>query len=296
MNASPSVGSADSGARPRTPGAADVAVAFSLATRFGAAHLTLRPQVVLPARLPDCVRAALLLDVAEPLVQLLEDWLGQPLDPEPALEHSAPVGAAQARWRPANGQVDIALPWALLLAHRPAGELLARLEQALAWQATPVQLVLSRQLLSDGEWRELHKPGASMLLPESFSGVGQPWPCELKLPWPGGALRSRAQWQPGAASLQWQVADIGHAPASEAGQAVVQLCQPLQLTPPALLAWQGETRHGCDAAQPVCLVREGGGDAGLKGRLFPVGLRAPQPDELLPAKLNSGYLFRADFQ
>ena len=274
------------------------AISFIAPTRHGALHLALRRAAAWPPRTARSLRAAALLADAEALLQWLEDWLGEPLDPSPS-ETPVPADAAVARlhWRWGELVATVELPWQALLACRPAPELAGFWRDAVRWDELALQLVLAHDVLADDEWRALQQPGAGWLLRESFSVDGH-WPCELRLQRGGEAQAWPAQWQPDRGRLDWGDAAPLQRPA-RADATLAVLATPLRLTPPALLGWHGETRCDCSVDQPVSLLpAPRHGRRALAARLVPIGLRLPcagaDVPGVAPVPLHAGYVLRVE--
>jgi hypothetical protein len=277
-------------AAPRA-GAGDALIGFSARVGGDEIGLLLQDRGVMPARLDDTVRAALLLDRVEPLLQWLEDGLGGvPLCPAPAVPQRT-AGHVQARWRDAAIEAQLFLPWPLLLRLRASAPAPGEWQ----WQPVAVELTLSRQVLDDSEWQVLQREGAALLLPESF---GAPWPCELGLRDAGWTWQAR--WQPARRELQWQaMPQPAQADEPPPAEVQVRLHAPLLLTPPQLLGWHGApgTVLPADTLLRVCRSRADALSPPLLGRLLPVGLRAPQADDEPAAwaePLRPGYLVRME--
>jgi len=274
---------------------ADVAaaVSFLAPTRHGALRLAVQRRSDPPSQAAASLRAAALLAEAEPLLQWLEDWLGEPLDPEPS--PAAPdASIMRLHWRWGDVAATADLPWPALLACRPAAELAGFWRDAVRWDELALQLVLSQEDLSDDEWRDLQQPGAGWLLRESFDADGG-WPCELRLPLGPQVHAWPATWRPGRGRLTWSDA----APRQRSRQpegALAVLAAPLRMTPPALLGWHGEMACECRADQPVSLLpAPRHGPRALAARLLPVGLRPRRADDALDgAALHAGYVLRVE--
>lgn len=274
------------------------AVSFIATTRHGGLRLALQRAAAWPSRSAASLRAAALLADAEPLLQWLEDWLGEPLDPAPSdapAQPDAPTARLHWRWGELAATVD--LPWPALLACRPAPEQAGFWRDALRWEELALQLVLAKETLADDEWGALQQPGAGWLVRESFGADGL-WPCEMRLQLGGSVQAWPAHWRPGRGRLAWRDAAPLHRSApSDGAQAV--LAGPLRLTPPALLGWHGETGCDCSADQPVSLLpapRQG--RRALAARLLPIGLRLPCADTDAavagaPA-LHAGYVLQVE--
>jgi hypothetical protein len=254
---------------------------FRAATRFGPLGLSLQPAAGIDLPSHDVLRAALLLAQSEALVQLLEDWLGAPLDPEPdSTAAHGPAAIAEVSLGLAGGgpllQVQVRLPWAWLQALPPADAELAQRLQALKWQPVTTRVVVSRQAVQAAEWTQLCQPGAALLLPESFEPAG--WHCALRpLDGRGEPVLAHdllAQWQPQAGRLQWQGRAAATAPAGGEVMLEVLLRQPLSLTPPELLGWSGNPAWDCPAGGAL-IERVGVKHAVVHpGQLLPLGVRA----------------------
>jgi hypothetical protein len=246
-------------------------------TRFGPLVLTLQGQAAHAPPAVDTVCAALLLAQAEPLLQILEDWLGEPLDPEPGAPAEAEACAAQAEalLGSADGQAQlhacVQLPWAALQACRPEDAALRERLQALQWKAVPAQLVLSRQALTADEWATLAQTGAALLLPESMA---QPaWRCLLRAPQHHEVPPLQVQWEPVQGELHWPAAGAVPAPPQEAVMVEAVLEATVHLTPPQWLAWDGPQALAC-SGQRAALVRVDAPGPALAGDLLPLALGA----------------------
>lgn len=280
------------------PAALAADVSFLAPTRHGALRLALRHADTSTPRGAASLRAAALLAEAEPLLQWLEDWLGEPLDPEPSAalpQPDAPTARLHWHWGELAATVD--LPWPALLACRPAPELAGFWRDAVRWEDLSLQLVIAHEALSDDEWQALQEAGAGWLLRDSFSADGR-WPCELRLHLGASVQAWTAQWRPGRRHLAWNDAAPPHAAGHpECAQAV--LVKPLRLTPPVLLGWHGETTCECGADQAVLLVpAPRHGRRTLTARLVPIGLRLPGVAAEVPGletpALHAGYVLRVE--
>jgi len=248
-----------------------------------------------------------LLARAEPVLQMLEDWLGEALDPMP-LEGPATASAAAAC---AEGVLSdeqglvhlrIELPWAAVLEGAPHDEALRmRLDGLLRWEPVPVQLVVSQQVLTPSEWTQLQCPGAALLLPESFTGAA--WGCSLRSP-QAGARERAVFWRPEDGGLLWS-----GGPARQRGGAhpvrhdqlyvEVRLHQALPLTPPQLAGWPGVPQPACqgDRAVVVCHDGDGRAEARLHGHLLPLGLlaaRVHHDNDAGATSVSAGYALRIE--
>ena len=268
-----------------------VATGFLATTRHGALRLALRRTSAWPPRIAAPLRAAALLADAEPLLQWLEDWLGEPLDPAPCdASPATEVPMARLHWRAGELVATAALPWAALLACRPAPELVGFWRDAVRWDELALQLVLAHEALDDDEWQSLQQPGAGWLLRDSFSADGR-WPCELRLQAGDDVQAWPALWQADRGRLAWSGESPVRRPEAGNGTLAV-LSRPLRLTPPALLGWHGETSCDCAAGQPVWLLaapRHGRGT--LAAQLVPIGLRGGGAES---APLHAGYVLQVD--
>jgi hypothetical protein len=278
------------------PAALAAAVSYLAPTRHGALRLDLRTATTQPPLTVASVRAAALLAQAEPLLQWLEDLLGEPLDPAPSAA-STDSPAARLRWRWGELAATVELPWPALIAARPAPETAGFWRDAVRWEELALQLVIAQERLSDDEWQGLQEPGAGWLLRESFAADGC-WPCELRLPMGTDFQAWPALWQPGRRRLAWSDAPPLQRPRHpECDQAV--LASPLRLTPPALLGWHGGTNCECDVDQAVSLLpAPQRGRRALTARLLPIGLRlagaAPDATGLTTPALQAGYVLRVE--
>ncbi len=273
--------------------ALEAATSFAALTRHGPLRLLLRSAAPPPARAPASVRAAALLAGAEPLLQWLEDWLGEALDPVPE-EDLVGTPGVHLHWRLDAVAATVEVPWPAMLAARPASELARFWRDAVQWEPLALELVLARERLDDDEWQQLQQPGAGWLMRDSFSADGH-WRCELRLAGDDRPGAWPAQWHPGSARLGWDA--LGCAPTRtdlEATQAV--LAAPLHMTPPQLLGWHGEPAFACRPDQPVALrpaLRHG--RRASRGHLLPIGLRASGSQSALePAALHAGWVLRLD--
>jgi hypothetical protein len=289
---------------PRPP-ARGRAASFAAPTRHGPIALELHGAAAeASSRLPDSVRAAALLAGAEPLLQWLEDWIGEPLDPAPAggaADTPPRTPSARLHWRWGDVDAVVDVPWAALATHRPAPEVADFWRDAVRWEAVEVQVVLAREALTDDEWQALQRPGAGWLMRDAFTADGS-WPCALRLREDGFAREWPARWWPARRRLQWDEAAPAGAPGAAADEDGVQavLAQPLRLAPPALLGWH-EDGGACDcpADQAVAVLapaRHGG--RRLHAQLMPVGLRLSVPPAAGPAfgavALQAGWVLRVD--
>ena len=273
------------------------AVSFIATTRHGALRLSLRRATAWPPRTPASLRAAALLAEAEPLLQWLEDWLDEPLDPSPGEASQAEAPTARLHWRWGELAATVDLPWPALLACRPAPELAGFWRDAVRWEELALQLVLAQDALTDDEWQALQQAGAGWLLRESFTADGV-WPCELRLPLGGGVQAWPARWRPGVGRLAWSDAAPLQRPAQAEGAQAV-LARPLRLSPPALLGWHGETGCDCNADQPVTLLpAPRRGRRALSARLLPIGLRLPGAEAdaqgIVAPALHAGYVLKVE--
>lgn len=279
------------------PAALAAAVTYLAPTRHGALRLALSRTTAPAMRAVVSLRAAALLAEAEPLLQWLEDWLGEPLDPEPSAAPAGEAPTARLHWHWGELGATVDLPWPALLACRPTPELAGFWRDAVRWPALALQLVIAQEALTDDEWQALQEPGAGWLLRESFGADGC-WPCELRLPMGTDFQAWPALWQPGRRGLAWSAAPPLQRPRHpECAQAL--LARPLRLTPPALLGWHGETSCECDADQAVSLLpAPQHGRRALTARLLPIGLRlpgaAPDATGLTPPALQAGYVLRVE--
>jgi hypothetical protein len=246
-------------------------------TRFGPLVLTLHGQAAHAPPAVDTVCAALLIAQAEPLLQVLEDWLGEPLDPEPGTPAEAAVWAAQAEalLGSADGQAQlharVQLSWAALEACRPEDTVLRERLQALQWKALPAQLVLSRQALAADEWTTLAQAGAALLLPESMA---QPaWRCLLRAPEHHEVPPLPVQWEPVQGNLHWPATAAVPAPPQGAVTVEAVLETTVHLTPPQWLAWDGPQALACGGRR-AALVRMDPPGAALAGELLPLCMGA----------------------
>ncbi|MFL6699990.1 MAG: hypothetical protein ACJ8GJ_22700 [Vitreoscilla sp.] len=278
------------------PASLAAAVPFLAPTRHGALRLALRRTAAPAPRATASLMAAALLAEAEPLLQWLEDWLGEPLDPAPC-EPPAQADATSARlhWRWGELVAAVDLPWPALLACRPSPELAVFWRDAVRWDELGLQLVLAHEALDDGEWQALQQEGAGWLLRESFTADGH-WPCELRLQLGELTQRWPAEWRPARRRLTWSdAAPLPAAIAPECAQAV--LAKPLRLTPPALLGWHGDNSCDWDSGQGICVLpAPRHGRRALAARLVPIGLRLPcaEADEPIAGSppMHAGYLLR----
>jgi hypothetical protein len=240
-------------------------------------------------------------------VQLLEDWLGEGIDPAPVEEpHSSAASPACAdcllQDEQGRLQVRLELPWACLLERPPEdSELRARLDQALQWRPVPMHLVISRQTLAAAEWAQLQRPGAALLLAESFTaGV---WSCSVRSP--HGHIPERGLfWRPEDGRLIWQAWGERRQPQASSARhdqldVEVRLHQPLQLTPPQLAGWPGAPQPACrgDRAVVVCIDGSSRPAARLHGHLLPLGLlaaRVHHDNDVGETSVSAGYALRIE--
>ncbi len=128
-----------------------------------------------------CLRAALCLGRAEPLICLLEDWLGVPLDLAPGASIPPQDGYFRVEWTPPDSAAFAIAKKAVIylpldtLAHLSTPP--AALAAAMRWDAVSCELTISsaavpRQQLG---WLE---PGGLMLMPASFEPF---WRCQAGL-------------------------------------------------------------------------------------------------------------------
>ncbi len=280
------------------PATVSSAVPFVAATRHGAMHLTLQRPSTPARRSAASLHAAAVLAEAEPLLQWLEDWLGEALDPAPCETCSqADVPAARLHWRWGELAAIVDVPWPALLACRPAPELAGFWRDAVRWEELALQLVIAHEPLADDEWHALQVPGAGWLLRESFGADGH-WPCELRLQLGAAVHAWPAHWQPGRRRLAWNAAPSLCRPAPhECAQAV--LARPLHLTPPALLGWHGEPACDCSADQPVAVLPAPiQGRCALAAHLVPIGLRLARAEANASVAgagaLHAGYVLQVE--
>ncbi|MEW6704686.1 MAG: hypothetical protein AB1430_07540 [Pseudomonadota bacterium] len=265
---------------PQAPGRAAAQAwgpcACSADTRFGPLHLVLQGEMAAPPPASDTVCAGVLLGQAEPLLQLLEDWLGEPLDPRPAAGGPAQAGVlADAMLGSAGGEamlhVRLQLPWAALQAQPPADAALRERLSVLHWQCVPMQLVLSRQRLDEAEWATLCQPGAALLLPESMAGGA--WRCLLR-PLEAPAMRQAMHWDAAQGRLCWADGEVpAQAEADGPVTLEVVLDELLFLTPPQLLRWMPDAACECRAGR-VHVRRVADDGPVLQAELLPLGVRA----------------------
>ncbi len=293
---------------PSTAAESQAFVRFEALTRFGPLALRCaRADATTGAGMPRLLQAATLLARAEPVLQMLEDWLGEPLDPEP-VEGSVPVAGSMACAGCAlpdeQGLVHlrIELPWAAVLHGTSHDEgLRIRLEGLLQWEPVPVQLVVSQQVLTQAEWAQLQRPGAALLLPESFTAAA--WSCSLRSP--QAAMPERAVfWRPEDGGLFWSSgADrrLGSAQPLRHDQVglEVRLHQSLPLTPPQIAGWPGVPRPVCrgDRAVVVCHDSHGREETRLHGHLLPLGLlaaRVHHDNDAGATSVSAGYALRIE--
>lgn len=274
---------------------------FAAPTRRGSIRLELHGAAAeASAGLPDSVCAAALLAGAEPLLQWLEDWVGEPLDPAP-VDTAPRIASARLHWRWGDVDAVVDVPWAALVSNRPAPEVADFWRDAVRWEPVAVQVVLAREALADDEWHALQRPGAGWLMRDAFTADGS-WPCVLRLREDAFAREWPARWSPARRRLQWGEDAPAGAPAAavddDCAQAV--LVQPLRLAPPALLGWH-EDGGACECRvdQAIALLppaRHGG--PALHGRLVPIGLRLPGAPAAGPtfatAPLQAGWVLRVD--
>jgi len=296
---------------PRAPAEPHAQQRFEAETRFGTLGLAWAgphadPSAGGPAS--RLLQAALQLARAELLLQLLEDWLGEALDPAPAEGGHAPAAStacADCLLQDDQGrlQIRLELPWACLLQCPPeASDLRTRLDQVLQWRPVPVHLVISHQTLAAAEWAQLQRPGAALLLPESFTaGV---WSCRVRSP--QGQVPERGLfWRPDDGGLAWQAGfDRCQPPAAPLSrdqlEVEVRLHQPVQLTPPQLAGWPGAPQPACRGDRAVVLCRDASGraHAPLHGHLLPLGLLAARVhhphDDAGTTSLSAGYALRIE--
>ncbi len=250
------------------------AAGYCAASRFGTVQLQLRGP--LQGRLPaaQALRAALLLAQAEPLVQLLEDWWGEPLEFAPDGAADASGAQAEATLGTPDGEAllhaTLVLPWAALQACRPQDAALRERLRVLQWQPVAAHLVLSRQRLAREEWQLLAQSGAALLLPES---AGPSWACVLRPAEPAAAWPAlQARWQPQQGRVQWQGDPAIEAGVAEDGliEVELRLLAPLHLPPPQMLGWDGPPQAPA-ACGPALLCARMPQAQGWRGELLPLG-------------------------
>jgi len=174
-------------------------------------------QLVLPDERGDAVAAALALAEHEPLVAVLEQWLQQPLDPQPVPRADAGPGL----WWTEAAPVQIGLAWPLLAAQARAPA------WALRWPDFSFEATVAR---FDVAPRPADAQGGVLLLPPSFEGA---WRVNLSAPLKG--LLAEAEWRgPGHELLLVDPPEPGEAP--DAGWRVL-LADPLRRSLPELLGW-----------------------------------------------------------
>lgn len=275
---------------------------FRANTRWGDLRIALHDRGVMPHRLDDNVRAALLLDRIEPLLRWLEDGLQSPIEPDrlPPGPGSGVAGGVAGgagvglRWQGPAVDASLGLPWPMLQALAPPQDDRDRWQRELQWQAVATELELSRQTLGDDEWQALQHDGAGLLLPESFSTTA--WPCRLRSG--EGGLECAAQWH----VAQQQVSidrtagprDTERPGSGDARWTRVSLAQPLMLAPPAMFGWAEPATSACSPDSALRVARDGS-PVVLHGHLVPIGLRAaPALAADLPsaALLHGGYVLR----
>jgi hypothetical protein len=164
----------------RAAGAAPGRGRYEAATAHGPVSLVIETdRGEPPAHAAD---AALRLALAEPLLAVLDGWLGDLLADWQWCggEVAAAPGAAQARWVGAGCHARLTLPWPLLRGLAPPPAEVTRLR----WLPTPAEWVLATLAPAPGE-AALLEPGGVVLLPASFE--------------PGWPARLRAQGEAGAA-------------------------------------------------------------------------------------------------
>jgi hypothetical protein len=295
---------------PGTSAESQASLRFEALTRCGPLALALRcarADAASAGNPPRLLQAALLLARAEPLLQMLEDWLGEALDPVPVEAHapaSASAACAEGVLSDEQGlvHVRIELPWAAVLQGAPHDDgLRARLDGLLRWEPVPVQLVVSQQMLTPSEWAQLQRPGAALLLPESFTAGA--WGCSLRSQ--RTEMHERAVfWRPDDGGLLWSGGPErrqGAAPPVRHDQVSVEvrLHQALPLTPPQLAGWPGVPQPACraDRAVVVCHDSHGRVETRLHGHLLPLGLlaaRVHHDNDAGATHVSAGYALRIE--
>lgn len=130
----------------------------------------------------SCLHAALCLGRAEPLICLLEDWLGVPLDLEPGTLTLPQDNYLRVEWAPPDA-ADAAAIAEKVLMYLPLDALAhlsvppAELAAALRWNALPCTVVISSAAVLHRQLERL-EPGGLMLMPASFEPF---WRCQVRL-------------------------------------------------------------------------------------------------------------------
>jgi hypothetical protein len=230
----------------------------------------------------------------------IEDLLGRPLDPAPG--DTPPAGIprpARLHASSAAARVNVEIPWALLLACRPAADALEAAAPPHRWDAVPVRVALDHIPLDDAEWATLREPGAALLLRDALHDEG-PWPCRLLADRTSPGTSWAARWDPARDRLAWDAAPIAPPHPVDAptpGTVEVSLPHAAALTPPQLLGWHAAPQCACAPDGVVQLARlTSTGVERLFGRLVPLGLRVPAGTGDLAAGrgLQAGWAVRID--
>lgn len=176
-----------------------------------------RLRLVLPDEAGDAVAAALALAEHEALIAVLEEWLQQPLDPQPLLR-GEPVPAL---WWADAGAVQLGFDWALLAAQT----------QAPAWTLRWPDFAFEATVAAfDSAPRPHDAQAGVLLLPPAFE---PPWRVLLQSPAKG--LLAEAEWRgPGHELLLVNPPEPGEA-ADPPWR--VQLAEPLVRSLPELFGW-----------------------------------------------------------
>jgi len=174
-------------------------------------------RLVLPDEAGDPVAAALALAEQEPLIAVLEQWLQQPLDPQPV-----PRGEPGPQlWWAEAGTVQLGFEWSLLAAQT----------QAPAWTLRWPDFHFEATVAGfDEAPRPVDAQGGVLLLPPAFESA---WRVNLQAPLKG--LMAEAEWRgPGSELLLVNPPEPGEA-AEPAWR--VQLVEPLVRSLPELFGW-----------------------------------------------------------
>ena len=160
---------------------------FDLQLHAGAAQLSLPDS---DARL-DAVSYALALRAQQPLLDAIEAWLGESLDPAPALGATIVVDGVQLQIEGGSldGPCSLHLPTSALHAPPPPA---LRDKFTLRWPAWPCEVLLDSVPAERLQAAALHA-GCVLLLPRSF---GPAWPAQIRMLGRNAMPACAAQWLP----------------------------------------------------------------------------------------------------